>query len=89
MDFERLISHPLSVVAGKHLHFEGFALCFVCHLMPVIFVRLYLVTCNYQLLTVNGVARHHLVGWLVHLKGQRCDIDRDCHIRIVRIDVRQ
>ena len=44
MDIERLISYPLSVVAGKHLHFEGFALCFVCHLMPVIFVRLYLVT---------------------------------------------
>ena len=30
MDIERLIAHPLSVVAGKDLHLEGFALCLVC-----------------------------------------------------------
>ena len=87
INIERLVFRPLTVIFGIHLHADALAHSLLCQPLPVVLLRLYLITSQQQFFSVHCQTRYHVVSHFLHFKRQRCYIDGHRHVLIVGVDI--
>ena len=88
VDAEGLVVGPLVSLSCIDVDGDGTALGLLRERAPVVDIGLRLAF-TYYFLIAHGIAGNHPVGFLVELEGERGHVDRDGHVGIVGIDLRQ
>ena len=88
---ERLVSPPFLTEPDIHFDIDILLITdgLVDQFTPVIHLGLYSPTATHQFMITYCKTSHHLIAGIIHLEGQRGDINRYCHVSIVGIDGRR
>ena len=87
MDVEGLVSCPMILLLHEHLHLDSLPLGALGQSCPVIGIGLYIASTTNDFFASSRESGYNIIGFAVHLKGERRYVDGYGDINVVRIDV--